>query len=105
MELADMINAQYLEYVKDCIKINTKNKKNTTTYRPEKKEKGKEDNKKMGKLFSNNSDLKKVADNVEYGRKDVLFTRIVEWLYLNDKQFSSGIEWKQAFIKFLKEIL
>ena len=33
------------------------------------------------------------------------YEKMLEWLYLNDKEFSSGKEWRTAFLKELKNLL
>lgn len=35
----------------------------------------------------------------------VAFSKIVLWLYKNDKGFNSAIEWKSALIDFIAEVL
>ena len=33
------------------------------------------------------------------------YNKMLEWLYLNDKEFSNGKEWRTAFLKELKNLL
>ena len=35
----------------------------------------------------------------------ILYTKIVEWLYLNNQTFNSTSEWRKAFMNFLREEL
>lgn len=37
-------------------------------------------------------------------RQNILI-KILAWLYTNDGEFDSGVEWRVAFIKFLKKLL
>ena len=47
--------------------------------------------------------MKKVSKPKTYDCPPILYTKIIEWLYLNEEGFDSVREWREAFVKFLRK--